>query len=109
MPFGVSFAATCVFFIDVCGWIFSCGCRSLWAGADMACNVHALTAPHCPFCVRGVAGYAGVIILVCLPQLACSLRMTWSVTVRVIACVALFPASMIVVGLMLGWYDGYWR
>lgn len=107
-PFAVSFAVTCAFFIDVCAWIFDCGCRSLWAGADEACNVHAAVAPHCPFCVRGAAGYAVVMTLVCLPQVAATLA-PWSRRARLIVCLALFPVSMIVVGMAFGWYDGYWQ
>ena len=33
-------AFTSVFFIDFCNLVYQCGCRSLWAGADAACNIH---------------------------------------------------------------------
>ena len=107
MPFSVSFAATGAFFINICAWIFACGCRSLWAGADIACNVHRVELRHCPFCNHGIAGYAGVMLLVCIPQVAFSLT-SFSRSTRVIVCLALFPAGMIAVGLVLGWYEGYW-
>ena len=60
LPFAASFSVTCLFFINVCNWIFGCGCRSLWAGADAMCNVHLSASRHCPFCSRGVAGYAAI-------------------------------------------------
>jgi hypothetical protein len=107
MPFALSFSVTCAFFINVCAWIFACGCRALWAGADMSCNVHQVAERHCPFCSHGIAGYAGVMLLVCVPQLAFSLT-SMSRRIRVCICLALFPIGMLVVGLALGWYEGYW-
>jgi hypothetical protein len=107
MPFAVSFATTCAFFINVCAWIFACGCRSVWAGADLACNIHRVEARHCPFCSHGIVGYAGVLLLVSIPQLAFSLT-SFGRSTRVVLCLALFPAAMIAVGLLLGWYEGYW-
>ncbi|MGH9388328.1 MAG: hypothetical protein ACRD1Z_01850 [Vicinamibacteria bacterium] len=47
-----------VFFIDVCGLVFGCGCRSLWAGASEACNIHHAAGPHCPWCAHPVAAGA---------------------------------------------------
>jgi hypothetical protein len=107
-PLGFSVAVTSVFFIDVCAWFFACGCRSLWAGADAFCNVHASVPPHCPFCARGVPGYALVFGLVCLPQWAASAWLPGGLVLRAIACLALFPVSMIAVGLAFGWWDAYW-
>jgi hypothetical protein len=108
LPFAVSFAATCVFFIDICDLIFDCGCRSLWAGADAMCNVHVANMRHCPFCARGVPGYAAIMAAVSVPQLAASLWSGGSRTRRVLLCLLLLPAGMIVVGGLLGVYDGYW-
>lgn len=108
-PFAVSFAVTCVFFINVCAWLFACGCHALWAGADLTCNVHAAVGRHCPICSHGTTGYAVVFVLVCAPQLAASLQTRLNRATRVIVCLALFPAGMIAVGSLLGWYEGYWR
>ena len=63
-PFAISFTVTCLFFINVCNWLFDCGCHSLWAGADAMCNVHLANVPHCPICSRGIPGYAGVMAMV---------------------------------------------
>jgi hypothetical protein len=51
-------ATSGVFFIDLCGVLFRCGCRSLWNGAAFACNIHAAEGPHCPWCEHPVAGGA---------------------------------------------------
>lgn len=108
LPFGVSFAVTCVFFLDVCAWLFECGCRSLWAGADATCNIHAV-GRHCPVCSHGVAGYAAMMTALCAPQLLASTWSNWSLPVRTILCLAIFPAAFVGAGLLLGVSDGYWR
>jgi hypothetical protein len=107
-PFAISFAVTCLFFINVCDLIFDCGCRSLWAGADAMCNVHLADSRHCPICSHGIVGYTVVMVAVTAPQLAVSAWLPAAVSTRVIACLALFPAGMAVVGLLLGIYEGYW-
>ncbi len=107
-PFGLSFAVTCLFFIDVCDWIFDCGCRSLWAGADALCNVHLAGVHHCPICSRGIAGYIGVMVAVTAPQLAASVWLPFDKVTRIVLCLLMFPAGMLAVSGLLGFYDGYW-
>ena len=108
VPFAISFAVTCLFFIDVCDWIFDCGCRSLWAGADALCNVHVANVPHCPICSRGIPGYAAVMAAVSAPQLAASVWLPVDKVTRSVLCLLLFPTGMITVGGLLGLMDGYW-
>jgi hypothetical protein len=108
LPFSISFAVTCLFFINVCDWLFDCGCRSLWAGADSMCNVHIAGSRHCPICNHGVGGYAAVMGAVSAPQLAASMWPPWGRKTRVLVCLLLFPAMMIAVGVILGSYEGYW-
>lgn len=108
MPFGISFAATCAFFIDLCALIFSCGCHSLWAGADAMCNVHVPGPPDCPFCARGVLGYAAVMTTVSAPQAIVSAWAPWRRRTRVLACLLLLPIAMLIVGWVAGVSDGYW-
>jgi hypothetical protein len=107
-PFVVSLAVDCVFFINLCSWIFKCGCQSLWNGADMACNIHMAHAKHCPFCAHGWKGQAVVMIAIIVPQLLVSLRAPWAWPVRLAATLALFPLVEGVAALALGWSDGYW-
>ena len=112
-PFAISFVVTCTFFINFCSWIFQCGCRSLWAGADIACNIHAAHGRHCPWCTygssHGYAGYAILMILLCAPQLAVTFFTRWNWPLRTIAAVALFPISGLIVALVYGTLGKYWK
>jgi hypothetical protein len=107
-PFAISFVVDCVFFINLCSWIFKCGCRSLWAGADAACNIHMAHARHCPFCAHGSVGQAIVMIAIMGPQLVISLRTPWTWPFRLLAALALFPIVEGAAALVLGLSDGYW-
>jgi hypothetical protein len=107
-PFLISFSVTAAFFINLCSWIFQCGCRSLWAGADAACNVHAQHTHHCPWCSHSYAGQALAMTMICLPQLAVTFATKWSWTARTLAAIALFPAIGALVALGFGWVDSYW-
>lgn len=55
LALGAAIAVSSIFFLDVCGLVFDCGCRSLWAGASSACNIHDPSpegGPHCPWCAH---------------------------------------------------------
>ena len=107
-PFGISFAVTSTFFINLCAFIFRCGCRSLWAGADASCNVHVAASRHCPWCSHGVEGYALVMTLLCAPELAVSVLPRWHWTARTAVAVALFPTVGAIMAGVFGWYENYW-
>jgi hypothetical protein len=107
-PFAISFVVDCVFFINLCSWIFKCGCRSLWAGADMACNIHMAHAKHCPFCAHGSFGQAAMMIAIVAPQVFLSLRPQWAWPVRLLAALAMFPLVESLAALVLGLSGGYW-
>lgn len=107
-PFLISFAVTSIFFINFCNWIFKCGCRSLWAGADVVCNIHATHGHHCPWCSHGSVGHAMIMTLLCAPQLAEVVFTKWNWPVRTAVAIALFPAIGTLVALAFGWLDGYW-
>jgi hypothetical protein len=61
-------AATGVFFTDLCGAVFGCGCRSLWNGVAEACNIHAPAPPHCPWCEHPFAAGAVAFLSIVLVQ-----------------------------------------
>jgi hypothetical protein len=107
-PFLIAFAVTCAFFIDFCAWISQCGCRSLWRGADAACNVHAMVGHHCPWCSHGHLGQAIVMLLISAPQLAVAWLPKWGWGLRTAVAVAMFPVVGGVVAIGFGWVDGYW-
>lgn len=107
-PFALSFAVDCLFFINLCSWIFKCGCRSLWLGADMACNIHMAHGKHCPFCAHGWQGQALVMISIVAPQLLISSRTSWPWPVRLLAALAVFPIVEGLIAFALGLADRYW-
>ena len=102
-PFAISFAVTCLFFINVCDWMFDCGCHSLWAGADAMCNVHLansaalsdLQPRHPGICGCDDRSDATTTRRIGLARL--EPRLT-----RTIVCLILFPAGMAAVGALLG-------
>ena len=88
------FACTSLFFINLCNFIFECGCRALWAGADAHCNIHQPAALHpCPVCSHGMIGYTLVFLAIAAPQLAVAFLMKpghW--TLRLALVLLCFPA-----------------
>ena len=108
LPFAISFVVTCLFFINVCDWIFDCGCHSLWAGADALCNVHLANIHHCPFCSRGIAGYTVVMTAVSAPQLAASVWLPSSRVARIGAVCCCFRWGWLRSDSVAGTLDGYW-
>lgn len=104
----VGLAVTSLFFIDLCNFIFDCGCASLWAGADAHCNIHTAATRHCPVCSHGVAGYAVTYAAIVLPQLAAAFLMrrgSW--LPRLALVLALFPLAGAAVMSVAAWVDGY--
>jgi hypothetical protein len=96
-------------FINFCNWIYRCGCRSLWAGADTHCNVHRAGVRGCPFCAHGTSGYAFVLALILIPQFIVSWwprQMGW--LARLILTLLVFPAMGLIAAVVLGWADAYW-
>src|SRR5688572_2342628 len=99
-----------VFFIDFCNWIYSCGCRSLWAGAAAHCNIHTAGVKHCPFCSFGTPGYGASYLAVLAPQGFLSFRPArWAWYSRFAAAVGVFPLTAAAIALPLGWATGYWN
>jgi len=106
----ISVSLTMVFVINLCDWIFDCGCRSWWDGAIEMCNVHNAHPPRCPWCSNGQTFFNGVLAAIVLPQIALSfLPVRWPWILRLSAALAAFPVVGWVVGLGSGWYFGYWR
>jgi hypothetical protein len=108
-PLAISVPFTFAFFINFCHWAFQCGCRSLWNGADIACNVHQSGGKHCPWCNHGWTGYAVVLGLMLIPQLAVCIysgnRPWW---LRLSLALVCFPLMGGIAALGFGLSDGYW-
>jgi hypothetical protein len=93
-------------FINFCALVYQCGCRSLWAGAAVACNVHMAGAKHCPWCAQD-ATLAYLSILV--PQTAISfwpLNCNWPVQLAL--AIAAFPLFGGLAAAVYGISTGYW-
>lgn len=103
-------AASVVFFIDLCGVVFGCGCRSLWSGAAQACNIHLANARHCPWCVYPRSGGAVAFLAVMLAQATAvfwpSRLGTWA---RLAIAIAALPLVGGAIGLLQGLLWGYWN
>jgi hypothetical protein len=101
-------AVTSVFFLDFCNLVYSCGCRSWWAGADTHCNIHHADARHCPLCVIGIAGSGAVWAVIVAAQALVALRWGGGWAARVAVTLAAFPAVGGVIAVALGFAQGYW-
>jgi len=103
------FVVTSLFFIDLCNFIYACGCASLWAGADAHCNVHQASASmHCPACSHGMLGYAAIFGAIVVPQSAVALflkRGSWML--RLALVLLLFPVIGSAVMTAAGLVDHY--
>lgn len=102
-------AVTGILFVDLCDLLFDCGCRSLWAGLAEDCNIHHALGRHCPWCEHSLAGgmvaFGGVVgaqASLWLAPLSLSLR------ARGILALVAFPALGGAIGLVQGWWWGYW-
>ncbi|MBI1896757.1 MAG: hypothetical protein HYS04_09535 [Acidobacteria bacterium] len=109
--FLVAAAVSLVFLIDFCGWLYGCGCHSLWAGADAHCNIHQPGPPDCPWCAIGVAGS---LVFVAAPILAAQAGVVlasagWPFLPRLALAILAFPATGLLIGTAIGLWRGYWR
>jgi hypothetical protein len=108
--FGAAATVTSVFFINLCGTIFRCGCASLWSGAAAHCNIHLAGSHHCPWCMHGQVASAIPWALILAAQAAISF---WprpiQASIRLVSAVAAFPVAGAVIALAYGLSVGYWR
>ena len=95
-------AVTWVFYIDLCGFYFQCGCKSLWAGGTAQCNIHHPGMKHCPLCLIPTIGYGALVASVLIAQSHFAWRGKW------LWAIILFPLLTGIQALALGWYRGYW-
>jgi hypothetical protein len=102
-------AVSSIFFIDLCNLVYACGCRSLWAGADAACNIHTHGVKHCPLCSVGLAGSLAVWVGIVATQGAVVFRASsLQPVVRSILAFAAFPFVFGAIAVGLGLWLGYW-
>jgi hypothetical protein len=91
--------------------VYQCGCQSLWGDAARFCNIHAAHGKHCPWCAVGTAGSYAIWGAMLVSQAAVAfggLHYGWGWMARMAGSLAAFPATGLVLALVLGWYTGYW-
>jgi hypothetical protein len=108
--FLVSATVTCAFIINLCALVYRCGCRSFWAGAADACNIHSAHEHHCPWCSIGMDGFAAIALIIVAVQAALSFgSYRWGILARLVASLAAFPVVGSAIAVVLGWSQGYWK
>jgi hypothetical protein len=108
--FAFAATVTSVFFINLCGTIFRCGCESLWSGAAAHCNIHQAGSRHCPWCVHGqVASAVPWAVIVAAQSAIAFWPRPMHAGVRLVSAVAAFPPAGAVIALAYGLATGYWR
>ncbi len=107
--FVAAVAVSGVLFVNWCAVVFQCGCRSLWNGVSVACNIHAAAGPHCPWCEHPLAGGGIAFFAMLAAQYLVIYRWSLSGFARRfgLAMIA-FPIVTGVVALAQGWVWGYW-
>ena len=108
--FLISAAITCMFIINFCALIYSCGCHSFWAGAAEHCNIHMAGAHHCPWCGIGTSGFYAVQLGIVAVQAAVSFGPAPSnIFARLLASLIAFPIAGAAIAVALGLWQGYWK
>lgn len=100
VPFLLLAALVAVLKTPLCGWIFQCGCVSLWSGAAEHCNVHLARAFHCPWCEHPGLGTLGFALMLAGQALAFVLirRQGGSVRTSTLGAVAALPVAALLAG-----------
>jgi hypothetical protein len=110
LTFLAAAVVTSVFFIDLCNFAYSCGCRSLWAGAASECNIHHAGSRHCPWCSVGTAGGILVYSAILAAQAAVVYLgpgEDWKV--RLVLAIVAFPIAGLAIAAAMGLSTGYWQ
>jgi hypothetical protein len=94
VPFLLFVILPSVFTYPLCGWIFRCGCVSVWAGAADHCNIHLTRDFHCPWCEHVGLGALAFVLMIAGQALAFALlrrrgRSAWTSTLGAIAALPL--------------------
>ena len=91
-----------VLYLDVCNFIFRCGCRSLWAGATTQCNIHQHGVKHCPICLLPTSEYLALFAMILIAQGLFARRGKW------LWATLSFPVIASLQAIALGLLKGYW-
>ena len=96
-------------FINFCNLVYQCGCRSLWNGAAVSCNIHQAGVPHCPWCIHGgLWGYATFGLIVVAQAWIAFRNAGPGFLPRLGLALLAFPLLGCAMALLAGWWTGYW-
>jgi hypothetical protein len=110
LVFAAAATIASLFFINLCGTIFRCGCASLWSGADAHCNIQLAGSRHCPWCMQGPVASAVPWVLIVAAQAAISFwQRPMPAGVRLVSAVTAFPVTGALIALAYGLAVGYWK
>ena len=107
--FAIAAVFAAVFTIDLCNFMYRCGCTHVWAGADRHCNIHDPEPPNCPWCAIGASGYAGVMAIIVGGQAAVTLPARWRLgfwprlSLGILAFGGIGAALAVIIGRMMGY------
>lgn len=102
----VAVAAT--FFLNVCHWIYDCGCVSLWNGGAAFCNIQTPGPPDCPFCAQPDIAYGALYGTFAVQAALVFVPGSLGLGIRALLGLAAFPLVVGAVGIALGLETGYW-
>jgi hypothetical protein len=100
LPFLLFTALVAAFTYPLCGFLFRCGCLSLWDEAADHCNIHMAGAFHCPWCEHVGLGALGFAVMIAGQVLAFVLlrRRGGSVRASTLGAVAALPLAALLAG-----------
>jgi len=109
LALAAAIAVSSLLLVDVCGLVFGCGCRSLWAGAAVACDIHNAFGPHCPWCAHPLA--AGAVAFLAMAAVQALILLgpgRAGVKLRFALALLAFPLTAGLVGAAHGFLWDYW-
>lgn len=100
LPFLLFATLAAVLMYPLCGWIFRCGCESLWGSAADHCNIHLARAFHCPWCEHAGLGALGFALVLAGQALAFALvrRQGGSIQASTLGAIAALPVAALLAG-----------
>lgn len=101
-------AVTGIFFVDWCGVVFQCGCRSLWNGIATYCNIHAASGPHCPWCEHPVLGGGIAFGAAIAAQWFAVYKTATSAPKRLVVALLAFPLASGLIAFVQRFVWSYW-
>ena len=104
----ISAGLTLLFFLNLCHLLFQCGCRSLWNGAAIFCNIHSPGVPHCPWCSYGWRGFLLTVAIILAVQAGILYAPSKiSQKTRWLLSLVAFPVAGTIIGFLFAVFSGY--